>query len=86
MPLLGGGCRFTLQEAKVAAAKAALLSRLILHNRQDLRLRDLHFDPADTERLKTATISRPLEYLNKLKGANNEAFHYWHMIQTLCEA
>jgi hypothetical protein len=76
-------CRFTLQEAKVAAAKAALLSRLILHNHQELKLRDLRFDPANTECLKTAMIQRPLEYLNKLKGANNEAFHYWHKIQTL---
>lgn len=78
--------RFSLNEAKAAAGKAALLARIIHHNRQELKLRDLRFDPANTERLKTATISRPLEYLNKLKGANNEAFHYWHTIQTLFRA
>ena len=75
--------RFSLNEAKAAAGKAALLSRIIHHNRQELKLRDLRFDPANTDYLRTAMIPRPMEYLNKLKGANNEAFHYWHMIQTL---
>ena len=70
--------KFGLQEARAAAGKAALLSRIILHSRRDLDLHDLRFDPANVAHLKTVTIPRPLEYLTKLRGANDEAFHYWH--------
>lgn len=75
--------KFGLPEAKAAAGKVALLSRIILHNRRDLNLRDFRFDPANVAHLKTATIPRPLEYLTKLRGTNDEAFHYWHTIHTL---
>jgi len=74
--------RFGLPEAKAAAGKAALLSRIILHNRLHANLRDLRFDPADTSRLRTATIPRPIEHLTKLRGTNDEAFHYWLTVAT----
>ena len=75
--------KFGLPEAKAAAGKAALLSRIILRNRRDLDLRTLRFAPANVAHLKTATIPRPLEYLTKLRGTNDEAFHYWQTIHTL---
>jgi predicted nucleotidyltransferase component of viral defense system len=68
---------FTLPEAKVAAAKVALISRLIRHDRRDSRLKDFRFGRADRASLATATMDRPLEFLAKLRGVNDEAFHYW---------
>lgn len=75
--------RFDLPAAKAAAGKAALLSRIILRNRRDLDLRRLRFTPDTVEDLKATTIPRPLEFLTKLRGANDEAFHYWHTIHRL---
>ncbi|MBU0678605.1 MAG: nucleotidyl transferase AbiEii/AbiGii toxin family protein [Verrucomicrobia bacterium] len=76
---------FTLPEAKVAAVKVALISRIIRRDRRDLRLNDLRFDPAKRAALATATMAPPLDYLTKLRGVNDEAFHYWLKTQEVIE-
>lgn len=74
---------FKLSQAKVAAGKAALLTRLIRANRREVDLPSLRFNPQNLASLQGILISRPLEYLNKLKGVSPEAFHYWHKVQSL---
>jgi hypothetical protein len=74
---------FTLPEAKAAAAKVALLTRILRHGRRDTRLQDLRFNPAKRTAMAAVTIERPLEFLTKLRGTNDEAFHYWLKAQLL---
>jgi len=74
---------FKLPQAKAAAGKAALLSRLIRANRREVELPALRFDPQIIASLQGLLIDRPLEYLNKLKGVSPEAFHYWHKVQRM---
>ncbi len=81
-PLLVRG-DFTLAHAKVAAGKAALLSRMILNDRSDVHLHDIRFHSEIVNTLADQTIDRPLEFLNKLKGTNPEAFHYWKRVQII---
>lgn len=76
-------CSFTLPEAKAAAAKVALISRIIRHNNRELLFENLRFKKADRGALADAIIERPLEFLTKLRGVNDEAFHYWHRLQKL---
>lgn len=75
--------RFGLPEAKVAAAKAALLSRILQNSQPRVDVRRLRYDPASIRELEKATIAPPFEYLNNLKGGNPEAFHYWNQALAL---
>jgi hypothetical protein len=71
--------RFSLQDAKVAASKAAFLATA--------QLADSQFDPFESrfssdkiESLRTATISGRNSILNRLKSSLPEAFYYWQLI------
>jgi hypothetical protein len=77
---------FTLSEAKTAAAKVALISRIILYDRRDIRFEHFRFNQAGRGALAAAAMERPLEFLTKLRGVNDEAFHYWRMLQTIFRA
>lgn len=74
---------FTTPEAKAAAGKVALISRIIRLDLRDVRLNDLRYNPADKDYLAAASKERPLEFLTKLRGTNDEAFHYWCKTQEL---
>jgi len=74
---------FTLPEAKTAAAKVALISRITQYNRRDVRFEDFRFDQAGRGALAAAAMERPLEFLTKLRGVNDEAFHYWLKTQAM---
>lgn len=75
---------FTVPEAKAAAGKIALISRIIRHDRRDVRFEDFRFNQAERGALAAATMERPLEFLMNLRGVNDEAFHYWLKTQAMC--
>ena len=78
--LIGG--RFRIDDARIAAGKIALLCTVLLHQRLD-------FDPAllryngNAEALRNVQIAGDWLALNRLKGANPEAFFYWHRASEL---
>lgn len=73
--------RFNLDMAKVAAAKAGLLSRLIAKDDADLSLTFWRTIP-NFEVLRTLNIGGDWERLNRLKAANPESFYYWYQAST----
>jgi hypothetical protein len=74
--------RFNLDDAKTAAAKAALLTRLIARKDADPSLSQWRNRPSDAE-LKALTITGAWERLNRIKGTNPEAFWYWYQASKL---
>jgi hypothetical protein len=69
------GCTFNGAEAKVAAAKAALLAAALRRGTQQRLAAGIRYDPQQIEQLATTTLADPV--LQRLKGGNPEAFHYW---------
>lgn len=74
--------RFNLEDAKVAAAKAGLLSRLIATEGSNPLLSFWRTLP-DPEVLHDAKIEGEWERLNRLKAVNTEAFWYWYQASRL---
>ncbi|MFN0076833.1 MAG: nucleotidyl transferase AbiEii/AbiGii toxin family protein [Prosthecobacter sp.] len=73
---------FRTDEARLAAAKAACAAAWI-QKRPTLTIDDLRFDPAQINQLRDQQIAAPWLPLNRLKGANAEAFHYWFQARRL---
>lgn len=73
--LIGG--RFSLDEARIAAGKVALLSAVLRSNSLGLDPVSLRYD-GDPEALRPLQIEGDWQALNRLKGANPEAFFYWY--------
>ena len=69
--------KFNLDMAKVAAAKAGLLSRLIATETAGDRVSPWRTMPA-LAALQPLEIAGDWERLNRLKAINPEAFYYWH--------
>jgi hypothetical protein len=76
--------RFNLDVAKIAAAKAALLSRLISREEVNPSLPFWRTSP-ELEGLRALSIDGDWERLNRLKETNPEAFFYWHQANSLRE-
>ncbi|MDX9822479.1 MAG: nucleotidyl transferase AbiEii/AbiGii toxin family protein [Syntrophales bacterium] len=76
------GCRFNRDDAKTAAAKTALLTRLILAEGVDTSLSRRRTLP-DAAVIRNLNIEGEWERLNRLKSLLPEAFFYWHQAQTL---
>lgn len=74
--------RFSRDEARVAAGKAACLAACIQHRKTGLEpIEKLRFDSGRARELKDKRILAPWAPLDRLKGGNPEAFHYWHQAQ-----
>lgn len=73
--LIGG--RFTLDDARIAAGKVALLGTVLRHGRVDLEPAALRYH-GDVEAIRPLQIAGEWQVLNRLKAANPEAFFYWH--------
>jgi hypothetical protein len=74
--------RFNLDMAKLAAAKAALVARLIA--KEDSGASLAAFRPIPTnEELGQLMITGEWERLNRLKATNPEAFWYWYQASRL---
>jgi hypothetical protein len=74
--------RFNLDVAKIAAAKAALLSRLISREEVNPSLPLWRTSP-ELEELRALSIDGDWEKLNRLKAVNPEAFYFWHQANLL---
>ena len=78
--------RFGLDEARVAAGKAALLATAMLTKPDKLDLAALRY--VDSAESRTRIIGQSIvkaewQALNRIKGANPSAFHYWHAADEL---
>lgn len=73
--------RFNLDVAKVAAAKAALLSRVILVQGQN-SLTQLRTIP-DIGKIGGLVIQGPWKHLQRLRNTSPEAFFYWYQAAML---
>lgn len=73
---------FNLNVAKIAAAKAALLSRLVLSEGKSDSLTYWRTLPTTTE-ISTLTIDGPWDRLHQLRRTSLEAFYYWQQAAKL---
>jgi hypothetical protein len=69
--------RFNLDDAKTAAGKAALLTKLIAREDENPSLSYWRTMPY-FDALRTLTITGEWERLNRLKATNPETFWYWY--------
>lgn len=74
--------RFNLDMAKLAAAKAALITRLIMNDGAGTSLETLRTLPPPEE-LRQLRIEGEWERLNRLMAVNPEAFWYWYQASQL---
>ncbi len=74
---------FRRDEARIAAGKAASVAAWILRRPAGVTLADLRYQPANVAALREAQIAAPWVPLNRLKGGNPEAFHYWNQAQLI---
>ena len=73
---------FRRDEARIAAGKAACAAAWI-QRRPGTRIEALRFQMERAAELRDAQIGAPWAPLNRLKGANLEAFHYWLLAQQI---
>jgi len=75
---------FQRAESRLAAAKAALTARMILHNATDFNIPAFLSESYNPIDLKTAELTGPWEHISQpLKKGNIEAFRIWHQAQLL---
>ncbi len=75
--------RFRRDEARIAAGKVACVAAWIQRQPAGVSIEQLRFQPARAGELREAQIPAPWQPLNRLKGGNPEAFHYWHRASLL---
>jgi hypothetical protein len=73
---------FRHDEARIAAGKAACVAAWILRQ-PGLGIAELRFQIDRINELRDAQIAAPWAPLNRLKGGNPEAFHYWLLAQQI---
>ena len=76
---------FRRDEARIAAAKAACVAAWI-HRQPGTGIEALRFNAGQIAGLRNQQIAAPWTALNRLKGANPEAFHYWLLVQRILGA
>lgn len=76
---------YNLSKAKISAAKAALLSSLLLFNKKDLPINDIRFGPDKLPGLKDLELPKEFKSLNTLKKINVESFYYWSLISKMTD-
>lgn len=74
---------FQRDEARIAAAKAACVAAWIQRQPAAVTLDSLRFHPGQLAALRDVQIQPPWSPLTRLKGANSQAFHYWHEAQRI---
>jgi predicted nucleotidyltransferase component of viral defense system len=73
---------FRRDEARIAAGKAACVAAWI-QRQPGMGIAELRFQIERVAELRDAQIEAPWTPLNRLKGANLEAFHYWLLAQRI---
>jgi len=70
------GDTFTFEQARTAASKTALLATLVRKS-QNINLDDYRYTKAKINEIRDLDLDGEYQILNKLKGANPEAYFYW---------
>ena len=76
---------FSLQIAKTAASKAALISTLLRFPGIKINLADIFYNKTRLQQLKDFQLPASFGSLNTLKKVNIEAFYYWYLISKLTD-
>ena len=71
------GRRYTWDDARVAAARAAHLAALIRTGKVPEDMAAIRYDESAIDAIKAAELDGEFKILNKLKGINPEAFFHW---------
>lgn len=77
------GPRYTLDNARIAVARAAHLATCLRYDLVPDDLTELHFTTLSAERIGDVRLGEQLSILNRLKNLNPEAFYHWARIQHL---
>jgi hypothetical protein len=77
------GVPFHIEEARIAASKAALLATIIQQEKKNLDMNSIRYSPAKIEEIREVSLKSRLEILNKLKETQTEAFYYWWLISQM---
>jgi hypothetical protein len=77
------GIPFHIEEARVAASKAAFLATLIKHERKDYDISSAKYNSSRVEEIRDVSLKGDLQILNKLKETQTEAFYYWWLISQM---
>lgn len=75
------GRHYTLDDAKIAAARAAHLAALIRTGAAPQELSSIKFGATSIDAIKDSTLTGRFGILNRLKRFNSEAFYHWSRIQ-----
>lgn len=75
---------FQRAESQIAAAKAALAARMILHDATDFNISGFLSESYDSDDFKAAELTGSWEHISQpLKRGNFPAFRIWHRAQSL---
>jgi hypothetical protein len=77
---------FRRDEARVAAGKAACVAAWIQGRPAGVTISQMRFPSAKVGELRQMRIEPPWAVLNRLKGGNPQAFHYWYHAQRILRA
>lgn len=77
------GAPFHIEEARIAASKAALLASMIQQNKDDIDVITIKYNPAKVDDIRDVSLKGRLEILNKLKETQTKAFYYWWLISQM---
>jgi len=75
------GTIFTIDEARVAAGKIAVLATMLKGGHHKSKMDEMRFSEKSLNQIKGVTLEGRLQILNKLKGTIPEAFYYWWLVQ-----
>lgn len=75
--------RFSRDEARIAAGKVACVAAWIQRQPGGVTIEHLRFRADGVPQLHDLQIHAPWSMLGRLKGANPQAFHYWHQAQKI---
>jgi hypothetical protein len=73
------GAPFRIEEARIAAAKAAWLSAMV-KSKTSVSMVDLRYNESKLSQIKEESLSGNLMILNRLKSTQTEAFYYWWLL------
>ena len=78
------GVLFKIDQARIAAAKIALLGSVVKNNNLKFSFERMRYNPTQNEKLLATELSGSYEILNRLKKLNQlEAFYYWSLISQM---
>jgi hypothetical protein len=75
---------FKIDQARIAAAKIALLASVVKHNNLKFSFEKMRYNPSQNEKLLSVELTGSYEIFNRLKKLNQlEAFYYWWLISQM---